>query len=125
MAHIIILGAGTGGMPCAYELREELGKEHDITVINEQDYFQFVPSNPWIAVGWRERSDITFDIAPHLERKNIKFIVIILYRKYPNAQLKSDRFDYDSSGQCCVWKNPMQDKMKMLKSFKCKAIKQY
>ena len=74
MAHIIILGAGTGGMPCAYELREELGKEHDITVINEQEYFQFVPSNPWIAVGWRERSDITFDIAPHLERKNIKFI---------------------------------------------------
>jgi len=47
MAHIVVLGAGTGGMPAAYELRAELGAEHKITVINERDYFQFVPSNPW------------------------------------------------------------------------------
>jgi len=74
MAHIVVLGAGTGGMPAAYELRAELGREHQITVVNEQEYFQFVPSNPWIAVGWRERGDITFDIAPRLERKGINFI---------------------------------------------------
>ncbi|MGA7980260.1 MAG: FAD/NAD(P)-binding oxidoreductase [Chromatiaceae bacterium] len=74
MAHIVVLGAGTGGMPCAYELREELGKEHKVTVINERDYFQFVPSNPWLAVGWRDRGSITFDIRPHLERKGIDFI---------------------------------------------------
>jgi len=74
MAHIVVLGAGTGGMPAAYELREELGKEHEVTVINERDYFQFVPSNPWVAVGWRDRASITFDIRPHLERKGINFI---------------------------------------------------
>ena len=74
MAHVVVLGAGTGGMPCAYELREELGSEHEITVINERDYFQFVPSNPWVAVGWRDRASITFDIRPHLERKGINFI---------------------------------------------------
>ena len=43
MAHIVVLGAGTGGMPAAYELRDELGSEHEITVVNERDYFQFVP----------------------------------------------------------------------------------
>jgi sulfide:quinone oxidoreductase len=74
MAHIVVLGAGTGGMPAAYELRAELGREHRITVINERDYFQFVPSNPWLAVGWRDRASITFDIRPHLERKGIDFI---------------------------------------------------
>jgi len=74
MAHIVVLGAGTGGMPAAYELRAELGAEHKITVINERDYFQFVPSNPWLAVGWRDRSDITFDIKPYLQRKGIDFI---------------------------------------------------
>jgi sulfide:quinone oxidoreductase len=74
MAHIVVLGAGTGGMPAAYELREALGKEHDITVVNERDYFQFVPSNPWVAVGWRDRASITFDIRPHLERKGINFV---------------------------------------------------
>jgi len=74
MAHIVVLGAGTGGMPAAYELRAELGNEHQITVVNENPYFQFVPSNPWVAVGWRARGDITFDIAPRLERKNINFV---------------------------------------------------
>ena len=43
MAHIIILGAGTGGMPAAYELREKLNTTHQITVINAVEYFQFVP----------------------------------------------------------------------------------
>ncbi len=74
MAHIVILGAGTGGMPAAYEMREALGKEHKITVVNAVDYFQFVPSNPWIGVGWRERDDITFPIRPYLERKGIDFV---------------------------------------------------
>jgi sulfide:quinone oxidoreductase len=74
MAHIVVLGAGTGGLPCAYEIRQLLSSEHSVTVINENDYFQFVPSNPWVAVGWRDRSSITFDIRPHLERKGIGFI---------------------------------------------------
>ncbi len=74
MAHIVILGAGTGGMPAAYELREKLDKSHSITVINAVDYFQFVPSNPWVAVGWRERDAITFPIRPYLEKKGINFI---------------------------------------------------
>ncbi len=74
MAHIVILGAGTGGMPCAYEMKEELGKKHQVTVINSNEYFQFTPSNPWVAVGWRDRKAITFPIKPYLERKGINFI---------------------------------------------------
>ncbi|MGL4184145.1 MAG: NAD(P)/FAD-dependent oxidoreductase, partial [Thiotrichaceae bacterium] len=74
MAHIVVLGAGTGGMPAAYELREALGSGHKVTVINERDYFQFVPSNPWVAVGWRNRADITFPIEKYLSRKDIEFI---------------------------------------------------
>ena len=34
MAHIVILGAGIGGMPAAYEARAKLGREHEITVIS-------------------------------------------------------------------------------------------
>ncbi|MDL5031989.1 FAD-dependent oxidoreductase [Pelomonas sp. APW6] len=74
MAHIVILGAGTGGMPAAYELREKLDGSHRITVVNAVDYFQFVPSNPWVAVGWRSREDITFPIRPYLEKKGIAFV---------------------------------------------------
>jgi sulfide:quinone oxidoreductase len=74
MANVVVLGAGTGGMPAAYELKAELGKEHKVTVVNASDHFQFVPSNPWVGVGWRKRNDITFPIAPALKNKDIDFI---------------------------------------------------
>ena len=74
MARVIVLGAGTGGMAGAYEIRELLSSDHQVTVINEREDFQFVPSNPWIAVGWRQRPDISFPIRPHLEQKGIEFI---------------------------------------------------
>jgi NADH dehydrogenase FAD-containing subunit len=34
MAQILVLGAGIGGMPAAYELRKALAKEHRVTVVN-------------------------------------------------------------------------------------------
>jgi len=74
MSHIVILGAGIGGLPSAYELRAVLGSHHKITLINERDYFQFTPSNPWIAVGKRARKAITFELRPYLEKKEINFI---------------------------------------------------
>ncbi len=74
MAHIVVLGAGTGGMPAAYELKDELGDSNEITLINERDYFQFTPSNPWVGVGWRSRSDITFSIEKYVSKKGINFI---------------------------------------------------
>jgi len=37
MAHIVIMGAGIGGMPAAYEMRELLDKAHRITVVNSTD----------------------------------------------------------------------------------------
>lgn len=99
MAHVVVIGAGTGGMPCAYELRMELGREHEVTMINEREYFQFVPSNPWLAVGWRERSQITFDIRPHLERKGVNFIADRVNKIDPEANKITldggDTVDYD------------------------------
>ncbi len=99
MAHIIILGAGTGGMPAAYELREQLGAQHQITVVNAVDYFQFVPSNPWVAVGWRQREAITFPIRPYLEKKGIAFVAQPVKRidAEHNALDLNDgsRLDYD------------------------------
>lgn len=99
MAHIVIMGAGLGGMPAAYELRALLDKEHRITVVNSTDYFQFVPSNPWVAVGWREREQITLPIAPYLERKNIAFIAKAVTQIDAPANrltlLGGDTLDYD------------------------------
>ncbi|MBL0087358.1 MAG: NAD(P)/FAD-dependent oxidoreductase [Ideonella sp.] len=85
MAHIVILGAGIGGMPAAYEMREMLPKEHKITVINAVDFFQFVPSNPWLAVGWRKPDDLMLKVGPLLARKGIDFIAKLVTKIDPEA----------------------------------------
>ena len=84
MAHVVVLGAGIGGMPMAYELRENLRSEDRITVISDTPNFHFVPSNPWVAVNWRKREDIAFPIAPYLTRKNIEFISSGAKRVHPD-----------------------------------------
>jgi sulfide:quinone oxidoreductase len=73
MAHIIVIGASTGGLPAAYEARGLLGKEHQITVVSNTPVFYFVPSNPWGAVGWRKRKDTSLNIEPYLSAKDIAF----------------------------------------------------
>ncbi|KPK27905.1 MAG: pyridine nucleotide-disulfide oxidoreductase [Betaproteobacteria bacterium SG8_40] len=84
MAHIVILGAGIGGMPMAYEMRETARPEDKITVISNTATFHFVPSNPWVAVNWRGRKDIEFEAAPYLAKKNIEFIAVGAKRVHPD-----------------------------------------
>ncbi len=99
MAHIVILGAGIGGMPMAYEMRETLRKEDRITVISDSSRFHFVPSNPWVAVDWRKRDDIELEIGPLLAKKNIDFIGVGAKRLHPEKnqiELVDGRtIDYD------------------------------
>lgn len=70
------MGASTAGLPAAYELREKLAREHQVTVVSNTATFQFVPSNPWVAVGWRTREQTTFPIAPYLARQGIEFVPV-------------------------------------------------
>ncbi|MDE3017451.1 MAG: FAD-dependent oxidoreductase [Nitrospirota bacterium] len=74
MARVVIIGASIGGLPAAYECRAMLDKKHKVTVISNVDYFHFVPSNPWVAVGWRNRKDISFPLGPVLQKKGIEFV---------------------------------------------------
>ncbi|SER21522.1 sulfide:quinone oxidoreductase [Solimonas aquatica] len=74
MAKIVVMGAGVGGLPAAYDLRKTLGRNHEITVVSAQDHFQFTPSNPWVTVGWRTPEEICVPLAPVLSKKGIAFI---------------------------------------------------
>ena len=84
MAHVVVLGAGLGGAIMAYELRDTLRPEDKITVITKDPKYHFVPSNPWIAVGWREQDDITIDLAPTTAKKGIDFIPVAAERLHPD-----------------------------------------
>ncbi|MBL4869700.1 MAG: FAD-dependent oxidoreductase [Robiginitomaculum sp.] len=75
MAKIVILGAGLGGVGCAYEMKEKARREDEVIVINDIDYYQFVPSHPWVLVGWRTREKVTIDLVAPMKKKGITFIV--------------------------------------------------
>jgi sulfide:quinone oxidoreductase len=53
MAHVVVMGAGIGGISMTFELRESLAKDHKITLVSNNPYFQFTPSNPWVGQGRR------------------------------------------------------------------------
>ena len=74
MTHIVVLGAGIGGVSMAYELREHIGRNNaDITLLSNNDYFQFTPSNPWVGVGTRKRNDIVVPLEKPMKKMGIDF----------------------------------------------------
>jgi sulfide:quinone oxidoreductase len=99
MAHIVIIGAGIGGLPMAYEMRDCARREDRITVIARDAKFHFVPSNPWVAVNWRKREEIEIDPTEPLARKGIEFITQAVKRVHPGdnmLELDDGRhIDYD------------------------------
>jgi sulfide:quinone oxidoreductase len=85
MAHIVIIGASTGGLPAAYDVKAKLGSDHDVTVISASSTYSFIPSNPWVAVGWRTRNQVTFDLEAPLKNKGINLTVATVNAIDPDA----------------------------------------
>ena len=86
MAHIVIVGAGLGGMPMAFEMREAARPGDKVTVIANTTKFHFVPSNPWVAVNWRQRGEIELEIEPLLTKHQIGFIPVGVKRVHPDEK---------------------------------------
>jgi sulfide:quinone oxidoreductase len=99
MAHIVVLGAGVGGVAAAYEMEQVARSEDKITVISNNNHFQFTPSNPWVAVKWRKPDDIQVDMVPIFKKKGIDFISIGAKRVHPDSNevelTDGDRVKYD------------------------------
>jgi sulfide:quinone oxidoreductase len=72
MAHVVVLGAGLGGVIMAYEMKAKLGPSDRLTVVNLGTTYSFVPSNPWVAVGWRQREEIGVDLVPIFQKRGIE-----------------------------------------------------
>lgn len=83
MAEIVVLGAGLSGALMAYELKAEIRPEDRLTVINRGDTYHFVPSNPWVGIGWRKRPEIEVDLKRVMARKGIRLMSDGAKRLYP------------------------------------------
>ena len=74
MSKIVILGGSFGGLTAAFEIKRLLGRKADVTVVSDDDRFVFLPSLPWLIMGWRKPEDITLKVSEILKPKGIDFI---------------------------------------------------
>lgn len=51
MARVVVLGAGIGGLPTAYELRQRLGDRHQVVLVSDVERFTFIPGLVAVALG--------------------------------------------------------------------------
>jgi sulfide:quinone oxidoreductase len=83
MTKIVVVGAGIGGCPMAFELRDMFGKEAEIVVVSDSDWFYFVPSNPWVALKWRKPEEIRVDLRGVFQKLGIRFSSVGVNRVVP------------------------------------------
>jgi sulfide:quinone oxidoreductase len=97
--NILVIGGSFGGLTTAFDLRRLLPRrEHEITVIAKERRFIFIPSLPWVAMGAKTITDISFDLERPLKRKGIGFVEAAVNRIDPDARkvhTDSESYDYD------------------------------
>ena len=71
LPRIVVLGAGLGGTIAAYEIREAVKGKAEVMVVCDQEDYWFVPSNPWVAVRWREPEAIRVHLPPVIPKSGL------------------------------------------------------
>lgn len=74
MAKVLILGGGFAGVVAAERLAEQLGDEHQITLVSRSRQFVFYPALVRLAFGKAEQGDVSFDLRQTLLNQRINFI---------------------------------------------------
>jgi sulfide:quinone oxidoreductase len=83
MTTVVVLGAGIGGISQVFELRKELGKGDRVVMVNDSEFFEFTPSNPWVAVGWRKPEQIRVSLKELFLKHDIDFVQDAAARLHP------------------------------------------
>ena len=74
MAKVLILGGGFGGVVAAERLAQQLGDEHQITLVSRSRNFVFYPALVRLAFGKCERKDVSFDLRNAMLHRRVNFI---------------------------------------------------
>src|SRR5690606_30667946 len=69
----------------AYEMKRLRRPDDRVTIVSNSDYFQFTPSNPWVAAGWRKPAAVKIELGPVLARQDIGFVAKGAKRLHPET----------------------------------------
>jgi len=83
LPRIVVLGGGLGGTIAAYEIAPLARGRAELMLVSDRPSFSFVPSNPWVAVRWREPEAIQVELGPVMARRGIGFNSVGARRVHP------------------------------------------
>jgi NADH dehydrogenase FAD-containing subunit len=86
MAKVLVLGGGFGGVVAAERLAEQLGDEHQITLVSRSRHFVFYPALVKLAFGKCETKDVSFDLRHAMLDRRVNFIEAEVARIDPLEQ---------------------------------------
>ncbi len=92
---VLVLGGGSGGVITANKLKEILGDQVDVTVVDKSAEHTFIAAYPWVAFGYRELDQIRRPLVS-LQRKGINFIQAEVLAINPDrSSVETDRGEYE------------------------------
>ena len=74
MAKVLVLGGGFGGVVAAERLAEQLGDEHQITLVSRSRQFIFYPALVRLAFGKCDKKDVSFDLRDTMLNRRVNFV---------------------------------------------------
>jgi sulfide:quinone oxidoreductase len=95
---IVVVGSSFAGLTAAIEMANR-GGGHEVVCISKSRELLFFPSLIWVPFGLRERDDVSFDVAPVLEKKGVRYVEanvteIDLARRSVASAAGVERYDY-------------------------------
>ncbi|MFE4106889.1 NAD(P)/FAD-dependent oxidoreductase [Almyronema epifaneia] len=89
MANIVVIGAGLGGLPAAYELRHLLPQQHTVTLISDKSEFTFIPGLIQVALNLKPLAHLQLGLAQLAQRHRLNWVPGKVTALDPNAQVLS------------------------------------
>src|SRR5690349_1318149 len=86
MANVLILGGGFSGVVATEHLAEQLGDEHQITLVSRSRQFIFYPALVRLAFGKCSPKDVSFDLRHTMLNRRVNFVEAEVARIDPSER---------------------------------------
>ena len=84
---ILVVGGNFAGSTAALEIKRKLGDQVEVTLIDRNPDFIYIPSLIWVPIGRREVNEITIPREKVLARKGVNFVQDVAIRVDTETQI--------------------------------------
>jgi sulfide:quinone oxidoreductase len=95
---VVVVGGNFAGATTALELKRKLKEKVEVTLIDRNKDFLYIPSLIWVPIGRREVEDIVVPREPILTKKGVKFVQDVAVKVDPiqnKVYTENGEYEYD------------------------------